>query len=654
MVKLSKNGRECVLLEKDNLNEETCCESSCCCSSCGCGSAEDNKNEKVMLLELLLGGFIFIVTEWFGLVPESYKLYSLVLAYLLLGWHIIKEAVENIFKGKVFDENFLMTIATLGAFYIKAWEEAVGVMFFYRIGEYFEHCAVEKSRSQIMTAVDMRPEVVQLVVDGEVKNIPAADAKVGDILLVRVGDRIPLDGIVVEGESLVDTSPVTGEPVPVKVKKGDKVLSGCVNTIAMLKLKVEKVLAESLVTKILDSVENAAGKKPVVEKFITRFARIYTPLVVAIALFVAVVPSLLTGEWEKWIYTALTFLVISCPCALVLSIPLAFYAGIGTVSKQGALFKSGIAMETLKKVKAVVMDKTGTITKGDFVLHKLEAIEGVSANVLLKLCASAELASSHPIAVSIVAAARERGLTLEQPDQFEEFAGEGIVAHFGKSVVLCGNAKLLQRFQIASSVAFEESSGSEVFVAQNGKYFGRVVIGDSMKEDAKAAIALLKQQGFVTALLTGDNYREAAQLAKDVGIDMVKSKLLPQEKLEELTALRKKYGAVLFVGDGINDAPSLALADVSAAMGTGADVAIEAADIVFMRPEVSAIPKAFAIAKETDKIAWQNIVLAVGVKVVIILAGILGYASMWTAVFADTGVAMLCVFNSVRILYKKF
>ena len=641
-------------MEKDNLNAETCCQSSCCCSSCGCGGVEDNKNEKVMLLELLLGGFVFVVTEWFGLVPESYELYTLVLAYLLLGWHIIKEAVENIFKGKVFDENFLMTIATLGAFYIKAWEEAVGVMFFYRIGEYFEHCAVEKSRSQIMATIDMRPEVVQLVVDGEVKNIPAADAKVGDILLVRVGDRIPLDGIVVEGESLVDTSSVTGEPVLVKVKKGDKVLSGCVNTTAMLKLKVEKVLAESLVTKILDSVENAAGKKPVVEKFITRFARVYTPLVVAIALFVAVVPSLLTGEWEKWIYTALTFLVISCPCALVLSIPLAFYAGIGTASKQGALFKSGIAMETLKKIKVVVMDKTGTITKGDFVLQKLEAIEGVSANVLLKLCASAELASSHPIAVSIVAAARERGLTLEQPDQFEEFAGEGIVAHFGKSVVLCGNAKLLQRFQIASSVAFEESSGSEVFVAQNGKYFGRVVIGDSMKEDAKAAIALLKQQGFVTALLTGDNYREAAQLAKDVGIDMVKSKLLPHEKLEELTALRKKYGAVLFVGDGINDAPSLALADVSAAMGTGADVAIEAADIVFMRPEVSAIPKVFAIAQETGKIAWQNIVLAVGVKVAIILAGILGYASMWAAVFADTGVAMLCVFNSVRILYKKF
>ena len=641
-------------MEKDNLNEETCCQSSCCCSSCGCGGVEDNKNEKVMLLELLLGGFVFVVTEWFGLVPESYELYTLVLAYLLLGWHIIKEAVENIFKGKVFDENFLMTIATLGAFYIKAWEEAVGVMFFYRIGEYFEHCAVEKSRSQIMATIDMRPEVVQLVVDGEVKNIPAADAKVGDILLVRVGDRIPLDGIVVEGESLVDTSSVTGEPVLVKVKKGDKVLSGCVNTTAMLKLKVEKVLAESLVTKILDSVENAAGKKPVVEKFITRFARVYTPLVVAIALFVAVVPFLLTGEWEKWIYTALTFLVISCPCALVLSIPLAFYAGIGTASKQGALFKSGIAMETLKKIKVVVMDKTGTITKGDFVLQKLEAIEGVSANVLLKLCASAELASSHPIAVSIVAAARERGLTLEQPDQFEEFAGEGIVAHFGKSVVLCGNAKLLQRFQIASSVAFEESSGSEVFVAQNGKYFGRVVIGDSMKEDAKAAIALLKQQGFVTALLTGDNYREAAQLAKDVGINMVKSKLLPHEKLEELTALRKKYGAVLFVGDGINDAPSLALADVSAAMGTGADVAIEAADIVFMRPEVSAIPKVFAIAQETGKIAWQNIVLAVGVKVAIILAGILGYASMWAAVFADTGVAMLCVFNSVRILYKKF
>ena len=629
-------------------HENFCSEDSC---GCGCGCGEEHEGGT---WELALGGVLFLVTELLGVVPEAYELYVLVLAYLLLGWRIVWKSLQNILKGNIFDENFLMTIATVGAFAIKAWEEAVGVMFFYRLGEYFEHRAVERSRSQIMEAVDMRPEVVNLLVNDEVKVVPASEAKLGDILLVRVGDRIPLDSIVVEGVSLVDTSSVTGEPVPVRCKLGDEVISGCVNTSAMLKVKVQKVLAESMVTKILNSVEHAAANKPVIEKFITRFARIYTPCVVAIALVVAVVPSLITGAWEKWIYTALTFLVISCPCALVLSVPLSYFSGIGAGSKQGILFKSGLAMEALKKVKAVVMDKTGTITKGNFVLQKITAIEDVSANELLKLCAGAELASTHPIGVSIIEAAKARGLNLQRSDKLEEFAGEGIVAHYGNDVLVCGNEKLMNRYYVELSAREKVDSGSEVLIAHNGKYLGQLVISDSLKEDAKLAITSLKNQGLVTAMLTGDNDDEAIAIAKEAGITEVRAKLLPQEKLDELVALRKKYGSVIYVGDGINDAPSLAMADVSVAMGTGADAAIEAADVVIMNAEMKSIPKAIAIARETGKIAWQNVVVALGVKGAIIITGIFGYASMWAAVFADTGVALLCVMNSIRILYKKF
>ena len=629
-------------------HENFCSEDSC---GCGCGCGEEHEGGT---WELALGGVLFLVTELLGVVPEAYELYVLVLAYLLLGWRIVWKSLQNILKGNIFDENFLMTIATVGAFAIKAWEEAVGVMFFYRLGEYFEHRAVERSRSQIMEAVDMRPEVVNLLVNDEVKVVPASEAKLGDILLVRVGDRIPLDSIVVEGVSLVDTSPVTGEPVPVRCKLGDEVISGCVNTSAMLKVKVQKVLAESMVTKILNSVEHAAANKPVIEKFITRFARVYTPCVVAIAFIVAVVPSLITGAWEKWIYTALTFLVISCPCALVLSVPLSYFSGIGAGSKQGILFKSGLAMEALKKVKAVVMDKTGTITKGNFVLQKITAIEDVSANELLKLCAGAELASTHPIGVSIIEAAKARGLNLQRSDKLEEFAGEGIVAHYGNDVLVCGNEKLMNRYYVELSAREKVDSGSEVLIAHNGKYLGQLVISDSLKEDAKLAITSLKNQGLVTAMLTGDNDDEAIAIAKEAGIAEVRAKLLPQEKLDELVALRKKYGSVIYVGDGINDAPSLAMADVSVAMGTGADAAIEAADVVIMNAEMKSIPKAIAIARETGKIAWQNVVVALGVKGAIIIAGIFGYASMWVAVFADTGVALLCVMNSIRILYKKF
>ena len=610
-------------------------------------------SEKQTIIEIVLGGAVFIITEWLGLVPEAYHMYFLIFAYILLGGRIVLTALKNIAKGNVFDENFLMTVATLGAFAIQAWEEAVGVMFFYRVGEYFEQRAVEKSRGQIMDAVDLRPEVVNLLVGEDVKVIPAADAHVGDILLVRVGDRIPLDGVVIDGESLVDTSPVTGEPVPVKRKYGDEVVSGCVNTSGMLKIRVEKVLEESMVTRILDSVENAAASKPTIDRFITRFARIYTPFVVAAAVLTAVIPSLITGDWNKWIYTALTFLVISCPCALVLSVPLAFFSGIGAGSKYGILFKGGVAMEALKNIAAVVMDKTGTVTKGNFVLQKVNAAEGMKADELLRLCASAELVSTHPIAVSIVEAAKAEKLELVRPDKFEEIAGEGLVAYFGARKVLCGNTKLLQRFNVEYGGYVPTESGSEVLVADNGLYMGQLLINDTLKEDAKEAIASLKAQGLVTAMLTGDAQKEAQAVAKEAGIDEVRAQLLPQDKLSELNMLRNKYGPVMFVGDGINDAPVLAGADAGAAMGSGADAAIEAADVVFMNSEVKAIPQAIAIARATGAIAWQNVIFALTVKVIIMIAGLMGYASMWAAVFADTGVSLLCVLNSIRILYKK-
>lgn len=610
-------------------------------------------NEKQTIIEIVLGGAVFIITEWLGLVPEAYHMYFLIFAYILLGGRIVLTALKNIAKGNVFDENFLMTVATLGAFAIQAWEEAVGVMFFYRVGEYFEQRAVEKSRGQIMDAVDMRPEVVNLLVGEDVKVIPAADAHVGDILLVRVGDRIPLDGVVIDGESLVDTSPVTGEPVPVKRKYGDEVVSGCVNTSGMLKIRVEKVLEESMVTRILDSVENAAASKPTIDRFITRFARVYTPFVVAAAVLTAVIPSLITGDWNKWIYTALTFLVISCPCALVLSVPLAFFSGIGAGSKYGILFKGGVAMEALKNIAAVVMDKTGTVTKGNFVLQKVNAAEGMKADELLRLCASAELVSTHPIAVSIVEAAKAEKLELVRPDKFEEIAGEGLVAYFGARKVLCGNTKLLQRFNVEYGGYTPTESGSEVLVADNGLYMGQLLINDTLKEDAKEAIASLKAQGLVTAMLTGDAQKEAQAVAKEAGIDEVRAQLLPQDKLSELNMLRNKYGPVMFVGDGINDAPVLAGADAGAAMGSGADAAIEAADVVFMNSEVKAIPQAIAIARATGAIAWQNVIFALTIKVIIMIAGLMGYASMWAAVFADTGVSLLCVLNSIRILYKK-
>ena len=617
--------------------------------------AKENSEDNREFWELGAGIVLFIAGKALESSKPVYSMVCFILAYLILGIKIVWTALKNISKGQVFDENFLMSIATIGAFGVGEFAEAVGVMMFYRIGELFEEKAVERSRSQIMDVIDMRPEVVNLVDDqGDVTVIDAAEAEIGDILLVRPGDRIPLDGIITDGKTMIDTSPVTGEPIPVSASVGTDVTSGCLNTSGVIKIKVEKVLEESMVTRIMDSVENAAARKPKMDRFITRFSRVYTPFVVLLALATAIIPSLVTGNWTHWIYTALTFLVISCPCALVLSVPLAFFSGIGAGSKKGILFKGGIAIESLKNVKAIVMDKTGTITKGNFVVQKANpAGNAMTANDLLAISASCELSSTHPIGNSIVEAAEEKGLSIERPSKVEEIAGHGIRAELSRGVVLCGNRKLMDAQNVDLSAYQKENFGTEVLVAVNGKFVGNIVISDTVKDDAKDAIAAVKKQGIITAMLTGDAQESADAVAKETGIDEVHAKLLPQDKLSELKKIRENHGAVMFVGDGINDAPVLAGADVGAAMGSGADAAIEAADVVFMNSEMKAIPEAIGIAKMTNSISWQNVVFALAIKIIVMIMGLFGFANMWIAVFADTGVSVLCLLNSIRILHRK-
>ena len=610
--------------------------------------------KNIAIAEIVLGAILFVIGEFTDLVPDKFSLYLYIIAYLILGWKIIKTAITNLFRGNVFDENFLMSIATLGAFGIKEYPEAVGVMLFYRIGEYFEERATEKSRSQIMEAVDLRPETVNLIKDDKIISLPAEKVQVNDIILVRAGDRIPVDGTVIEGESRLDTSPVTGEPVPIKISPNSHVTSGCLNISGVIKMRVDKILSESMVSRILQSVENAAANKPKIDRFITRFARIYTPIVVAIAAITAIIPSLITGNWEYWIYTALTFLVISCPCALVLSVPLAFFSGIGRGSRQGILFKGGLAIEALKNIKTIVMDKTGTITEGSFKVKEINPTEKHSAKELLSYCASAEKFSTHPIATSIVNEAINQQITLQAAQENQEIAGEGLVCKINNQNILCGNKRLMKRFNIALPDDIKNSASTEIFIAINNEYAGSIIIGDTIKKDAKTTIQKLKSLGLVTAMLTGDNEHTAHAVANEVGIDKVHAKLLPDGKLEKLSSLRSEYGNVFFVGDGINDAPILAGADVGAAMGSGADAAIEAADVVFMNSKVHSILQAINISRDTLKIAWQNVVFAIAVKVLIMVLGLAGYASMWAAVFADTGVAMICILNSIRILYKKY
>lgn len=620
-------------------------------------SHEHEKNQKKKdLFAILAGALLFIVglMSEHSLGNEWITLGSCILGYLILGSKILWIAAKNIAHGQIFDENFLMSIATLAAFAIGDYPEAVGIMLFYRIGDLFEEMAVERSRSQIMDAIDMRPENVHLILSNhETKVIPAEQVQVGDILLIRPGDRIPLDGTIIEGSSRLDTSPITGEPVPVSVHVGDAVTSGCVNTSGQLKMRVEKVLSESMVSRILDSVENAAASKPKIDRFITRFSKVYTPVVVIGAVVIALLPSVITGNWHYWIYTAISFLVMSCPCALVLSVPLAFFSGIGAGSKEGILFKGGASMESLSQIKAAVMDKTGTITEGNFVLQNIMVNGDYSELEILRYAAGCEQHSTHPIANSIVAAAKEKQIELPKAESMQEIAGHGITAVINGKRVLCGNKKLLEKYHISAEKIHISADSAEVYVAIDGRCAGHMTISDTVKNDAKQAVAKLKNQGIYTIMLTGDGEASAQSIAKETGIEEVHAKLLPQDKLSRMQQIRSCRGAVLFVGDGINDAPVLAGADVGAAMGSGADAAIEAADVVFMKSDVSAIPRAITIAKTAQRIAWQNVVFALIIKLFVMILGLCGFANMWMAVFADTGVAMLCVMNSIRVLYKK-
>ena len=615
---------------------------------------DDHDHEhNASLSAIIVGAIVMAVAELTNWVPDQYMTPLLIVTFVVLGWRIVWAAVKNGMKGKFFDENFLMSIATIGALIIGEYAEAVGVMLFFQVGIYFEERATERSRNAVMDAVDLRPEEVRLIAcDGSVQVVNPEDVQVGSHIEIRPGDRIPLDGRVVEGTTRIDTAAVTGEPVPVSATVGTEVMSGCINVDGRIILEVTHELKDSMVMRILDAVENAAASKPKIDRFITRFSRVYTPIVVALAIIVAIVPPLFTGEWQYWIYTALTFLVVSCPCALVLSVPLAFFSGIGAGSRQGILFKGGKAIEAMSRVKAIAFDKTGTITTGTFNVQTVEVASGYTENEVLQYAAALEAVSTHPIAMSIVEEVQRRGVEFNTAKDVKEISGHGMVGNVEGHTVLVGNGRLLAKENIATPL-IDYVYGSEVFVAVDGQYVGRIIIADSLKADSKEAIRRMNGKGYQTVMLTGDVAASAKYIAQQVGIQGVRAELLPQDKLEVVQSLRNDHGSVMFVGDGINDAPVLTGADVGGAMGSGADSAIEAADVVYMNSNLDSVWRSLSIADRTLSIAWQNIFFAIAVKIIVMVAGVFGFANMWVAIFADTGVSILCILNSIRIFYSK-
>ena len=615
---------------------------------------DDHDHEhNASLSAIIVGAIVMAVAELTNWVPDQYMIPLLLVTFVVLGWRIVWAAVKNGMKGKFFDENFLMSIATIGALIIGEYAEAVGVMLFFQVGIYFEERATERSRNAVMDAVDLRPEEVRLIAcDGSVQVVNPEDVQVGSHIEIRPGDRIPLDGRVVEGTTRIDTAAVTGEPVPVSATVGTEVMSGCINVDGRIVLEVTHELKDSMVMRILDAVENAAASKPKIDRFITRFSRVYTPIVVALAIIVAVAPPLFTGEWQYWIYTALTFLVVSCPCALVLSVPLAFFSGIGAGSRQGILFKGGKAIEAMSRVKAIAFDKTGTITTGTFNVQTVEVDGKYTENEVLQYAAALEAASTHPIAMSIVEEVQRRGVEFNTAKDVKEISGHGMVGTVEGHKVLVGNGRLMATENVVTPM-IEYVYGSEVFVAIDGQYAGRIIIADALKADSKEAIRRMNGKGYQTVMLTGDVAASAKYIAGEVGIQGVRAELLPQDKLEVVQSLRNDHGSVMFVGDGINDAPVLTGADVGGAMGSGADSAIEAADVVYMNSNLDSVWRSLSIADRTLSIAWQNIFFAIAVKIIVMVAGVFGFANMWVAIFADTGVSILCILNSIRIFYSK-
>lgn len=603
---------------------------------------------------LLLGVIIFLAIHAFKPV-EILEVVLYGVSYLLIGGKVLLTALRNITRGEIFDENFLMMVATVGAFAIGEYPEAIAVMLFYEIGELFQSYAVNRSRKSISSLLDIRADHANLVTESGTKEVAPEAVSIGDLIVIKPGERVPLDGEIIEGECYLDTSALTGESIPRLISVGEEILAGCINTNALVKVRVTKVAGESTVARILELVENASSKKAQTEKFITKFARVYTPIVVLLAVLIAIIPPFVFQvNFSTWLYRALSFLVVSCPCALVVSIPLGFFAGLGGASKQGVLVKGGNYLEALNHVETVVFDKTGTLTKGVFKVSQIKPVNMNEAE-FIELAAYAESQSTHPIAKSIVDAYTQV-IDTTVLSQYEEIAGHGIKVFVGDKEVLIGNVKLMQRANL--NVAEVDAIGTIIHMVVNQQYVGYMVIADEIKENSKAAIAKLKQHGVSkVVMLTGDHEGVAKKVAAELGVDEVYAGLLPHQKVEhveEILAHKTKDKNVVFVGDGMNDAPVLARADIGVAMGgIGSDAAIEAADVVLMEDDPMALVKAINKAKQTSTILYQNIIFALGVKILVMILVACGLATMWAAVFADVGVTILAVMNSTRALKSK-
>lgn len=611
---------------------------------------------KKRLWRIIIGAAVLATAVLLNLNNEWLQIALFIISYIIVGGDVVKRAVKNIFKGQVFDENFLMSIATIGAFFIGEYPEGVAVMLFYQVGELFQSYAVGKSRKSIASLMDIRPDYANVKKGDELVKVDPDEVQIGDIIVIKAGEKIPLDGKVIEGSSMIDTSALTGESVPREVEVGSDILSGCININGVITAEVTKEFGESTVSKILDLVENASSKKSSSEQFITKFARYYTPVVVIIAVFLAIIPPLVIdgATFSDWIYRALAFLVVSCPCALVISIPLSFFGGIGGASKKGVLVKGSNYLEALAETEIVVFDKTGTLTKGVFNVQEIHP-EGVSKEELLELTAHAESYSNHPISLSLKRA-YSKEIDNGRISDVEEISGHGVIATVDGKKVMAGNIKLMKMMDIPYFKG--ELIGTIVHVAVNNKYIGYIVIADEVKEDSAQAIKELKAANIKqTVMLTGDNKSIGSKVAKELGLDKVYAELLPAdkvEKLEELFSQKSKKGKLAFVGDGINDAPVLTRADIGIAMGgLGSDAAIEAADVVIMTDEPSKIATAMKISKKTLKIAHQNIVFAIGIKIIVLILSAFGIATMWAAIFADVGVTIIAVLNAFRALNVK-
>ena len=617
-----------------------------------------NDEDKKRTIRLAVGAVVYAIgmaLTVFAKLPTLAELAFLIVAYVILGWDVVWQAVKNITRGQVFDEHFLMSVSTIGAFAIGEYPEAVAVMLFYQVGEFFQSLAVKRSRKSISDLMDICPDSATVKRNGVLQVVSPESVAVGEIIMVKPGEKIPLDGIVVDGESMLDTKALTGESVPRSIRKGDEALSGCINQSGLLTLKVTKSFGESTVSKITDLVENASARKAPTENFITTFARYYTPVVVGMAAVLAIIPPLvLGGGWSEWLRRGFVFLIVSCPCALVISIPLTFFGGIGAASKRGVLVKGSNYLEALNKVSVVVFDKTGTLTKGVFEVANIIPAAGYQKEQVLEYAAQAESYSNHPIAKSILTT-YGKPIDQKQFSDFEEISGHGISVMVQGKKVLAGNSKLMESEKIAYAAC--DAAGTKFYVAADGSYVGCILIADEVKPDSKCAIAELKKIGVEkTVMLTGDDERIGKSVADELGLDAYYAQLLPDQKVEKLEMLdkQKRQGSKLaFVGDGINDAPVLARADVGIAMGgLGSDAAIEAADVVLMTDEPSKLVEAIDVAKATKRIVMQNIVIALGIKSVFLVLGALGMAGMWEAVFGDVGVTIIAVLNAMRILKK--